>query len=53
MLQVYSDRVVESISDLLRYIDGIFEFESLLGSKLIDKLNQVSDDLIWILHDFE
>lgn len=53
MLQVYSDRVVESIQDLLHYIDGISEFESLLGSKLINKLNQVSDDLIWILHDFE
>lgn len=44
MIKYYLDSVIDSISDLLYYIDGVTEFEDLLGSVTIANLRNLSDD---------
>ena len=53
MLEVFLDRLAESVNDLLRYIDGVDEFESVLGTKFINMLNVCSDEISWKIHELD
>lgn len=53
MLQVYLDQLLEACAHLTAYIDGVDEFESLLGRNFINMVNNISSEASWILHDLD
>lgn len=53
MLQVYLSALCEACSDILRYIDGVDEFENVLGHKYIDLVQSLESESSWILHELD
>lgn len=53
MLQIYLDQLCEACNHLMAYVDGIVEFENILGRKFIDKVADVESESSWILHDLD
>lgn len=53
MLQGYLRVLCEACFDLLSYIDGVDEFENVLGHKYIDLVKSLESESSWILHELD